>query len=72
MVDELDVRGLSCPQPLYKVEKEMKKLKKGEFVVLSDCGTSRANILRLAKQKGWDAEETSEDRCDFVITLTKE
>ena len=72
MVDEIDVRGLSCPQPLYMVEREMKKLKKGKFVVMSDCGTSRANILRLAKQKGWDVEESSEDSCDFVIALSKE
>lgn len=47
---KIDTRGLSCPQPVVKVNSE---LKKGtiEFEVLLDSEASRENVARLLKKK---------------------
>jgi len=52
-------------------EKMMKKLKSGTFEVISDCGTSRANVVRHAHEKGWDVKEEETDEGDFLIVLSK-
>ena len=70
-MERIDVRGLSCPNPLVMTEKMMKKLSEGSFEVICDTGTARANILRAAKGKGWKAEERKEGG-DFVITLSRQ
>ena len=71
MTERIDVRGLSCPQPLIQTERMMKKMSSGSFEVLSDCGTSRANVLRLAGEKGWTVKEEETDEGDFLIILSK-
>jgi len=69
-MERIDVRGLSCPNPLVMTENVMKRLGKGSFEVIGDTGTARANILRVAKEKGWSAQERKEGG-DFVITLSR-
>ncbi len=36
----VDARGLSCPQPVILTMNEIKKVKKGEIVILVDTDTS--------------------------------
>ena len=69
-MDRIDVRGLSCPQPLVMTESMMKKLGKGSFEVIGDTGTAHANITRIAREKGWKVREADEDG-DFVLTLAR-
>ena len=71
MTERVDVRGFSCPQPLIMAEKMMKKLRTGTFEVISDCGTARANVNRLAREKGWSTREGVNEDGDFIITLSK-
>ena len=71
MTERIDVRGLSCPQPIFLTERMMKKLGSGSSEVLSDCGTSRANVVRHAHEKGWDVKEEETDEGDFLILLSK-
>lgn len=49
----IDARGLSCPEPVLMTEKALKKLEKGEVAVLVDTNTSKENVSRMAKHKGW-------------------
>lgn len=65
MAEIIDARGLSCPQPVILTNKKIKKMGKGIFEVLVDTDTSRENITRLAREKGWDVEvkKVNEDYC---------
>lgn len=52
----IDARGLSCPQPVLLALEAMKKINKGEMVVLVDTDTSKENVSRAATTQGWDVE----------------
>lgn len=65
----IDVRGLSCPQPVVLTQKE---LKEGFNVleVIVDNEVSKENILRLLKRNGMTAELRKEGD-DIVISIEK-
>ncbi len=45
-MNQIDTRGLSCPQPVVLVLNEIKS-GKGEFEILLDSEASRENVKRL-------------------------
>lgn len=65
---EIDVRGLSCPEPVLIVMDEMDGNPKEELAVLSDAAHTRDNLVKLAKEYKRDADVTMRGR-DFVITI---
>lgn len=67
---EIDVRGLSCPQPVLEAVKAMKELGHGEILVLFDCEPVRENVSRAAASQGWRVAETDE-RGDHTALLLK-
>lgn len=72
MSSTVDARGLSCPQPVLMTLYEIKKIDKGEIVVLVDTETSRENVTRAASSQGWslkDMQEGSEG--SYRITFAK-
>jgi tRNA 2-thiouridine synthesizing protein A len=69
-IEKVDARGLSCPEPVVRAEKALKKVKTGTVEVLVDTGTARENVLRLAKHLGWTADITEQPDC-FLLTLKK-
>ena len=70
MVDKIDARGLSCPQPVILTNRKMKEMGKGVLEILVDTDTSRENISRLAEQTGWDVEIKKVD-ADYCLILRK-
>ena len=65
---ELDVRGLSCPEPVLNL-KPLLDRGESEIKVLCSCGASSDNIVRLAKNNGYIVEsqiETGED-LEFIL-----
>lgn len=70
MIERLDARGFSCPQPVVLTRKKMKQMGEGAFEVIVETGTSRDNISRLAKNEGWDIK-VSEQGNEFLLTLKK-
>jgi TusA-related sulfurtransferase len=67
----VDARGLSCPQPVLLTLNEIKKINKGEIVILVDTDTSKENVSRAATTQGWQVEVKKEDE-DFRLILTKD
>jgi TusA-related sulfurtransferase len=68
-INTVDVRGLSCPEPVILARKAIQQ---GQFPirVLVDTGTSRDNVSRMAQSAGCKvALETRPE--GFVLTLTK-
>ncbi len=67
----IDVQGLSCPQPVLQVSKELKKLATGIVEVLADSEIACENIARMATHAGWKVEVTQQNKDTFKILIQK-
>lgn len=72
MDNMVDARGLSCPQPVMMTMNEMKKLGRGEVVILVDTDTSRENVSRAAKSQGWQVKSVDSEGTGYRITITRD
>jgi|UniRef100_A0A7C3Z2D9 TusA-related sulfurtransferase len=71
MTDQVDARGLSCPQPVLLTMEKLRTLSGGELVVLVDTDTSRENVSRAAASLGWQVKAVQPVGDEFRITLQK-
>ncbi|MEN6476168.1 MAG: sulfurtransferase TusA family protein [Syntrophaceae bacterium] len=67
----VDARGLSCPQPVILAMNQMKTQGTGEFCVLVDTDTSKENISRAAKSKGWEVASIEPEEDGYRLKLKK-
>lgn len=67
----VDVRGLSCPEPVIRTQEALKTLAADEALeVLVETVTSRENVSRMARTKGFMVEiEAVND--GFKLTIHK-
>ncbi|MFH0812167.1 MAG: sulfurtransferase TusA family protein [Pseudomonadota bacterium] len=72
MVRTIDTRGFSCPQPVLMTLKEIQTLGRGEVVILVDTDTSRENVIRAAKNKGWKIKEVKAEGNEYQVTIRKD
>jgi tRNA 2-thiouridine synthesizing protein A len=70
MSEKLDVRGLSCPQPVIEAQNKMAEMAGGVLEVYVDTGTARDNVSRMARKKGW-AVTVNEAPDGYMVTLSK-
>ncbi|HSV96080.1 MAG TPA: sulfurtransferase TusA family protein [Spirochaetota bacterium] len=70
MAYKLDMRGLSCPQPVFETKKKIEEMGSGALEVLVDSGTARDNVTRLAENKGWAVSIREQDG-EYSLTLRK-
>ena len=68
----VDARGFSCPQPVLMTLEEIKKVDKGEIVILVDTDTSKENVSRAAKSQGWDLKQVQQEGEGYQITISKD
>lgn len=68
----IDARGLSCPQPVLMTMDEMKKVNKGEIVILVDTDTSKENVSRSAESQGWQVKDIQEEDSGYKITIARD
>lgn len=71
MAEQIDARGLSCPQPVLLTVSKLKDIRSGEIEVLVDNETSKENVTRAALAQGWSVSRIKEDDDIFVVTLVK-
>jgi tRNA 2-thiouridine synthesizing protein A len=71
MTDQVDARGLSCPQPVLLTMDKLRTLNQGELVVLVDTDTSRENVSRAAASLGWQVKAVQSEGDDYRITLER-
>ena len=72
MSTTVDARGLSCPQPVLMTMDEMKKVNKGEIVILVDTDTSKENVSRSAESQGWQVKDIQEEDSGYKITIARD
>lgn len=68
----VDARGLSCPQPVLMTLNEIKKINKGEIIVLVDTDTSKENVSRAATAQGWQVKSIEPEGNGYRLILSKE
>ena len=72
MSNIVNAKGLSCPQPVIVTINEMKKVNKGEIVIMVDTDTSKENVSRAAKNQGWEVTDIQSEDDGYRITIRKE
>jgi len=68
----VDARGLSCPQPVLLALNEIKKMNKGEIVVLVDTDTSKENVSRAATSQGWILKSVESEGTGYRISISRD
>lgn len=68
-LNQIDARGLSCPQPVLLTKKGVEKSPEG-IQVLVDNTTARDNVTRFASNSGYKLEVSAQGS-DFLLTLKK-
>lgn len=67
----VDARGLSCPQPVLETKAGLEKATGDTVEVLVDTVTSRENVSRFAKSRGWTPSWEESASGGFKVTLKK-
>ncbi|HPA84622.1 MAG TPA: sulfurtransferase TusA family protein [Deltaproteobacteria bacterium] len=72
MSTRIDARGLSCPQPVILTMSRIREMTKGRIEILVDTDTSKENVSRAAKSKGWDVQIVEPDGSGYRIVIQKD
>jgi TusA-related sulfurtransferase len=72
MIDKVDARGLSCPQPVLLTLSKMKEIGTGEIEVIVDNETSRENVNRAAGSQGWEITSVRKESDEYHLILRRE
>ena len=68
MGTRVDVRGLSCPQPVMLTRKALQQASGDEVIVLADTMTQVDNCSRTAEALGWKVScEKTEDALELIL-----
>jgi len=51
---------------------EMKKVNKGEIIIMVDTDTSKENVSRAAKKQGWEVTDIQSEDEGYRITIRKD
>ncbi|MCX7823620.1 MAG: sulfurtransferase TusA family protein [Syntrophobacterales bacterium] len=71
MEELVDVRGLSCPQPLLVTIEKIKTTQSSQLKVLVDTDTARENITIVVKSVGWRVLEVEPSALGYIITIER-
>ncbi len=70
--EELDTRGLFCPEPLFEVRTFSESLDIGQtFKVLADDPAAEEDLTRWAKRTGTELVEFVKDEDDLIFYFRK-
>ncbi len=70
--EELDTRGLFCPEPLFEVRTFSESLDIGQiFKVLADDPAAEEDLTRWAKRTGTKLLELVKDEDDLIFYFKK-
>lgn len=70
MTEELDLRGLCCPEPLDRTVRALGG-KPAELRVLVDDPSARSNIERMGARLGYSVEATKRPRHEELLLRKK-
>jgi len=68
--EKLDLRGLECPEPVWRTQEKMWDMQGGELEVLVNNEESRDNVEKTAETEGWTAKVTDKGDGEYLLILT--
>lgn len=71
MSNVVDARGLSCPQPVIITLNKIKKVDKGDIVIVVDTDTAKENVSRAARGQGWEIADIQPEDDGYRVTIRK-
>lgn len=71
MFQEIDCRGLSCPQPVINTKKVLDNISSGTVVTIVDNEVAKENLLKFAKGLNLTAEVSSLHNEEYQVTIHK-
>ena len=72
MKNELDARGLFCPEPVFKTSIELQKMQSGEVLtVLTDDPMSEVDITDFCNKRGYELLDMEKTDTGFKFTIKK-
>jgi len=69
---KLDLRGLSCPEPVFRTKDEIGTIQIGEYLqVVADDPASEEDITRWAKRTGHELLSIEKDGKDLTFLVRR-
>ena len=69
---KLDVRGMFCPEPMFKTNIELQKMQVGEILtVLTDDPAAEDDITEFCSNRGHELLEMKKNGKDLEFTIKK-
>ncbi len=69
---KLDMRGLSCPEPVFRTKDEISTIQVGQYLeVVADDPASEEDITRWAKRAGQELIAVSKEGKDLTFRLRR-
>ncbi len=68
----IDVRGLYCPEPVFRTKIEIEKMAKGDLLtIISDDPDSEEDISRWVNRNGHELLSLNKNNKDLEFTIKK-
>lgn len=71
IIETIDARGLSCPQPILLTTQKAISMKKGMFRILIDTKAQEENVIRVAGNLGWKVTERRYSGNEYRVVVSK-
>ena len=68
---ELDMRGIECPEPVFRTQEKIWEMQHGKLEVLVNDPKAVHNVTETAKREGWDVSLTERGEGESLLTITK-
>jgi len=69
---EIDLRGLYCPEPIFRITEEMERMQRGEILrVIADDPAAEEDVKRWAKRMGEEIMDFSKEGFDLRFLIRK-
>ncbi|MCK4613778.1 MAG: sulfurtransferase TusA family protein, partial [Thermoplasmata archaeon] len=69
--ERLDLRGIPCPEPVFKTQDKIWEMESGILEVLVSEEISKHNVEQTAEREGWGVEIKDNGAGEFILRLSK-
>ena len=71
IIETIDARGLSCPQPILLTTRKAISIKEGTFRILIDTKAQEENVIRVAENLGWKITDRQYSGNEYRVVVSK-
>jgi TusA-related sulfurtransferase len=69
--EKMDLRGLECPEPVFRTQEKIWEMEGGIIEVLLDNEQAKHNVSKTAEREGWGVEVKVEGDGEYLLVLAK-